>query len=653
MVDTQLGSGGLGLSSSPAIQHPLEPLTAEELGAAVAIVREKRQLSKHFRFVSVALHEPPKDVVLSFKEGEKVHREAFLKLLDNTDGAAYEAIVDLTANDITTWKHLPGVQPSVMLDEFFECEQLLKRDEAFQAALAKRGIMDMDMVMVDPWSAGYYGPEEEPTRRLVRALSWVRVGSPDDNGYAHPIEGVRAIVDLNRMEVVRIEDDGVIPLPPEPGNYSVEAVDKMRTDLKPVEITQPEGPSFTVRGHEVTWQKWRFRIGFTPREGLVLYMISYEDQGHIRPILYRAALAEMVVPYADPSPNQWRKNAFDVGEYGVGMLANALELGCDCLGEIHYFDAHMVDSRGNVVPMPNTICMHEEDFGLLWKHIDWRTNKTEVRRSRRLVISFIATVGNYEYGFYWYLYQDGTIQYEVKLTGIMSTGAVPPGVIPKYGKLVAPGLNAPNHQHIFNVRLDMMVDGLNNSVYEVHSESEPLGPENPHGNAFFAKATLLSHESEAQQVIDPLSARYWKIVNPAVKNWLDEPVGYKLIPGENTLPFAHPESSVMQRAGFARKHLWVTPYAPAENFPAGDYPNQHRGGDGLPAWTKNNRDIENTDVVVWYTMNAHHVSRTEDWPVMPVSTIGFTLKPTDFFDRSPALDVPPPPAHGDHCVHEH
>jgi len=653
MVDTQLGSGGLGLSSSPAIQHPLEPLTAEELGAAVALVREKRQLSEHFRFVSVALHEPPKDVVLSFKEGEKVHREAFLKLLDNTDGAAYEAIVDLTADDVTSWKHFPGVQPSVMLDEFFECEQLLKRDEAFQAALAKRGVTDMDMVMVDPWSAGYYGLEEEPTRRLVRALTWVRIGSPDDNGYAHPIEGVRAIVDLNRMEVVRIEDDGVIPLPPEPGNYSGEAVGTMRTDLKPVEITQPEGPSFTVRGHEVAWQKWRFRIGFTPREGLVLYTISYEDQGRIRPILYRAALAEMVVPYADPSPNQWRKNAFDVGEYGVGMLANALELGCDCLGEIRYFDAHLVDSRGNIVPMPNTICMHEEDFSLLWKHIDWRTNKTEVRRSRRLVISFIATVGNYEYGFYWYLYQDGTIQYEVKLTGIMSTGAVPPGVIPKYGKLVAPGLNAPNHQHIFNVRLDMMVDGLNNSVYEVHSESEPLGSENPHGNAFFAKATLLSHESEAQQVIDPLSARYWKIVNPAVKNWLGEQVGYKLIPGENTLPFAHPESSVMQRAGFAHKHLWVTPYAPAENFPAGDYPNQHRGGDGLPTWTKNNRDIENTDVVVWYTMNAHHVSRTEDWPVMSVSTIGFTLKPTDFFDRNPALDVPPPPAHGDHCVHEH
>src|SRR5947209_15672023 len=607
MVDTQLGSGGLGLSSSPTIQHPLEPLTAEELGAAVALVREKHQLSEHFRFVSVALHEPPKDLVLSFKESEKVHREAFLKLLDNSDGAAYEAIVDLTANDVTSWKHLPGVQPSIMLDEFFECEQLLKRDEAFQAALAKRGITDIDMVMVDPWSAGYYGPEEEPTRRLVRALIWVRVGSPDDNGYAHPIEGVRAIIDLNRMEVVRIEDDGVIPLPPEPGNYSVEAVGKMRDDLKPVEITQPEGPSFTVRGHEVSWQKWRFRIGWTAREGLVLYTLGYEDQGRVRPILYRASMAEMIVPYGDPAPTHYRKNVLDEGEHGLGMLANSLRLGCDCLGYIHYFDGVMSNGRGEAVTVPNAVCMHEEDYGVLWKHTDWRTNEVETRRSRRLVLSFFATVGHYDYGFFWYFYQDGTIQYEVKLTGIMNSGAVPEGVVPKHGTLVAPGENAIIHQHFFNVRLDWMVDGLKNSVYEVQTTADPIGPDNPHGNAFYAVRNLLATEQQAQRVIDPLHGRYWVVGNPEVHNEFGQMVGYKLVPGDNVLPFAHPEAWVSRRAGFIHRHLWVTPYAPRERYPAGKYPNQHPGGDGLPAWTAANRSIENTNLVVWYTMGTHHV----------------------------------------------
>jgi primary-amine oxidase len=634
------------------VLHPLEPLTAEEITAAVHIVRTERALHERVRFASVMLHEPPKDVVLSFQPGDPITRAAFLILLDNTDGATYEAIVSITEGKVTSWRHIPGVQPSIMLDEFFECEQAVKASPEFQAALRKRGITDVDLLMVDPWSAGNYdGTEEESTRRLSRALSWIR-SDPHDNGYAHPLEGVIAVVDLNKMEVVRIEDYGVVPLPPASGAYTPQDVGPMRSDLRPLEIHQQEGPSFTVTGHKVHWQKWHFRLGFTPREGIVFSTVGYEDQGRIRPILYRASLAEMVVPYGDPTPGHHRKNAFDVGEYGVGTLANALELGCDCLGHIHYFDAHMTDSRGNLVKLPNAICMHEEDYGILWKHIDWRTNQTEVRRSRRLVVSLIATVGNYEYGYFWYFYQDGTIQFEVKMTGIMNTGALPPGVAAKYGQLVAPQLYAPIHQHFFNVRLDMMVDGLKNSVYEVNTEAEPPGPANPYGNAYFARATLLPRESEAQRVIDPLAGRYWKVVNPSVLNGVGEPVAYKLMPGENVLPFAHPESSVYKRATFATRHLWVTPYAPEERYPAGDYPNQHPGGAGLPAWTQANRSLENTNVVLWYTVGVHHVPRPEDWPVMPVTYYGFTLKPVGFFDRNPALDVPPPPhRHGDSCEH--
>jgi len=629
-------------SSAPSVlskRHPLDPLAAEEITGAIKILRSERNLSERVRFVSVNLHEPPKEVVLKFTPGTSMTREAFIVLLDNADGATYEAVVSITEEKLLSWRHVPGVQPPIMLDEFLECEQVLKSDPAFQEALRKRGITNFDLLMVDPWSAGDYGGEEERVYRLSRALTWVRTDS-DDNGYAHPVEGLIAYVDLNEMKVLRIEDHGVVPLPPEHGNYTPEAVGQMRTDLKTIDIVQPDGPSFSVNGYEVQWQKWRFRVGFTTREGLVLHTVSYEDQGRVRPILYRAALGEMVVPYGDPSVAHNRKNAFDIGEYGVGALANSLELGCDCLGYIHYFDAVMTDSRGNLMKISNAVCMHEEDYGLLWKHVDWRTNQTEVRRSRRLVISFIATVGNYEYGYFWYLYQDGTIQFEIKLTGIMNTGAVPPGVKPKYGQLVAPQLNAPIHQHAFNVRLDMMVDGLNNSVYEVNTEAEAMGPENPHGNAFYANATLLKRELDAQRVIDPHTARYWKVVNPTSLNALEEAVAYKIMPGENTFPFAQPESPVMKRAAFAGKHLWVTAYHPQERYPAGEYPNQHPGGAGLPAWTQANRSIENTDVVVWYTMISHHIPRPEDWPVMPAGYISFMLKPVGFFDRNPALDVP-------------
>lgn len=634
-----------------AAQHPLDPLHPDEIAAAVEILRRDRQLSSSYRFAYVALHEPAKAEVLSYQPGDAIGRKAFIVLLDNTTGYTYEAIVSITDAAIESWTHIPGVQPCIMLDEFFACEQAVKACPEFQAALKKRGITNFDLVMVDPWSAGNFGDQEEQGVRLSRAFCWLRA-EPNDNGYARPIEGVVPVVDLNKMEVIKVEDYGVVPLPPNPGNYAREYIPKFRDDLKPLEIVQPEGPSFNVDGYHVYWQKWHFRIGFTPREGLILYEIGYEDEGEIRPIIYRASLAEMVVPYNDPgvpASNHYRKNAFDVGEYGIGMLANSLKLGCDCLGEIRYFDAFLTNSAGEVSVIENAICMHEEDFGILWKHYDWRTDQTEVRRSRRLVVSFIATVGNYEYGFYWYFYQDGNIQFEVKLTGILNTAAVAPGVEPQYGTLLAPQLIGQIHQHFFNVRLDMTIDGVQNSVYEINTEAVPMGPNNPHGNACAVSSTLLKTETEAQRTIDPFKGRYWKITNPSKKNSFGNPVAYKLMPGETVLPFAHPDSAIMKRAGFMGKNLWVTPYAPEEKYPAGNYPNQHLGGDGLPKWTQRDRSIENSDLVVWYTFGQHHIPRPEDWPVMPVSYAGFLLKPQGFFDASPAMDVPPSPEKHGSC----
>jgi primary-amine oxidase len=265
------------------------------------------------------------------------------------------------------------------------------------------------------------------------------------------------------------------------------------------------------------------------------------------------------------------------------------------------------------------------------------------------VVSSIATVGNYEYGFFWYFYQDGTIQMEIKLTGIVNTAAVPDGETPKYGTLVAPQLNAHIHQHFFNFRLDMDVDGGTNTVYEINTVAEPIGPDNPHGNAFYAEATPLKTELEAQRIIDPMKGRYWVVSNPSVKNALGRPVGYKLMPGENILPFAHPSASIIKRAGFMTKHLWVTPYDRNELTATGPYPNQHPGGAGLPEYTKNDRNVEDTDLVLWYTLGYHHVPRPEDWPISPVAYCGFTLKPVGFFDMNPVLDVAPSAHHNGHC----
>lgn len=632
--------------------NPLAPLAPEEIRRTTEILRAERQIDQGLRFVTVTLHEPPKHEVLAHGRGDgpTPERAAFVVLYDRRHQQTVEAVVSLSGESVVSWEVVDDVQPSVMLEEFFGAEEITRSDPRWQEAMRKRGVTDFSLAMIDPWAAGY--DIDDPTgRRLLRPLTFVR-SREDDNGYARPVEGLVVLLDMDKMEVIDVRDHGVVPLPPKAGNYAPELMfdgdnrpgfARLRDDVKPLEITQPEGPSFTVDGYAVSWQKWRLRVGYTPREGLVLHQVGYEDRGRLRPVLYRASLSEMYIPYGDPAPTHRIKNVFDEGEYGVGVLLNPLTLGCDCLGEIFYFDVTANDQDGRPVTIPNAICMHEEDHGISWKHTDFRTEKAEVRRSRRLVISCIATVGNYEYGFFWYLYTDGTIQFEVKLTGVLSTGALADGEEPRHGVVVAPGLYGPHHQHFFNVRLDMQVDGERNTVYEVDAAAVPAGPDNPYGNAWVTKKTPLSRESEARRLIDPLVARVWYVVNPNEVNELGQPTGYKLMPGENVLPLQQEGSQAFARAQFAYKHLWVTRYDPRENYAAGDYPNQHGSPGGLLEYQKADRPLENEDLVVWYSFGAHHVVRPEDWPVMPATSLGFSLKPVGFFDGNPALDMPRSP----------
>jgi primary-amine oxidase len=642
------------------IPHPLDPLSAEEIMQVTRILNASGQLSPTMRLMAYTLHEPPKERVLAYSAGQTVAREIDVVMRDHQRHLTVEALVSLTEQQIQQWHERTDVQPALTYPEVFAAQQAILADASFQAALARRGITDLSSVVIYPWTSGYRGPEDAANLGRFIRMEVALAHSPEDNYYAHPVEGIVATVELDSM-TVQVEDFGAVPIPERSGNYSAEGIraqdnvpsfpDGPRTDLKPIAITQPEGTSFHIEGHRVSWQKWRFRVGFTPREGLVLHLLEYYDQGRYRPILYRASLAEMYVPYGDPTPSHSFKNVFDAGEVGIGVLANSLELGCDCLGEIHYFDAYMNDAEGQPIHLTNAICMHEEDYSLLWKHLEYAADgstRVEVRRSRRLVISSISTVGNYEYGFYWYLYQDGMIQYEIKLTGIIAPAAIAPGKQPVSGALVAPGLYGPYHQHYFNIRLDMMLDGLHNSVVEVNSEPLPWGPENPRGNAWTTRETLLEREEMAQRTIEPRSGRYWKIVNLDKLNTLGQPVAYKLMPDATAFPFFHKESPQWQRGGFVRNHLWVTAYHPRERYAAGDYPNQQQGGDGLPTYVQANRPLRQTDLVVWHTLGSHHVVRPEDWPVMPVETVGFRLKPVGFFSGNPGLDVPTP---AEHCQH--
>ncbi len=634
-------------SDAATATHPLDPLTAEEVERAAALV--KPGLGDHAAFCSVALVEPPKDALKALVAGDHLPRRLRFMGFDHPEGepdGGFDAVVDLAADRVEISRIAKGHAPIGFAD-VMRAVRITKEDPGWQAAMRKRGITDFEHVQIDPWPAGgYQHPSIPAGHRAHRAISFVREHKTD-NGYARPVQGLIAHVDLTAGRVAHLEDHGVVPLPPEHGRYDAASQPKLRPPLKPLEISQPEGPGFTASGSAITWANWRFRVTMHPINGLVLHQLEVRDgpgkgdEAPWRSVLHRAALSDMVVPYGDPDPMHGWKHVLDAGEASIGSCANSLMLGCDCLGEIHYLDHVTVKPDGSARIIERAICIHEEDYGILWKHHDAHGQTTEVRRSRRLVVSAFHTVGNYEYGFYWYLYLDGTIQMEVKLTGIVGVSAVRDGdERPEYAPLIAPNLESPIHQHLFCFRLDFDLDGDTARVYEVDVEPAPKGPNNPDGTNFLAAERLLATEAEARRNTDAARSRTWKVVATERTNRLGKPVAYRLHPSATPTLLASPDSQVTARAGFAQHNLWVTRHEEGEISAAGDHPNLNPGGDGLPAWSARNRNIEDTDVVLWHTVGATHLPRPEDWPVMPVEYCGFTLQPVGFFDRNPALDLP-------------
>jgi primary-amine oxidase len=498
--------------------------------------------------------------------------------------------------------------------------------------MRKRGISDFGKVQIDPWTAGYHGAPEDDGRRSVRGISSYRGDAR--SAYMRPIEGVVAYVDLTAGKVFKLVDTGVRPLP-----KNTDLNSQPRHLLKPLAISQPQGASFRLSGHEVSWSNWRFRYAVHPREGLVLYTAGFDDHGKQRSILHRASLAEMVVPYGDPDAAWYFRNVFDTGEYAfVGRSITPQEPGTDAPLNAVFQNAVFAGEDGKPYESPRAVAIYERDGGLLWRYTDLSTSKSESRRARELVVSYIMTAGNYEYGFNWVFHQDGVLELELLLTGIMSAKGVDAGSHGSHGHLVAENVAAVHHQHFFNFRLDLDVDGASNSVAEMNTAASPDRAADPFHKAIVMTETIFRSEREGVRSLDLASSRKWKVFNPGRRNALGDPAGYVLVPGENSVPYAAPDSWIRRRAGFLNAHLWVTRYDPAETNAAGTYINQSKGGEGLPKWIAANRPLMDQDVVLWYTLGVTHIPRPEDWPVMPVHHAGFKLIPSGFFSRNPAMD---------------
>jgi len=634
----------------PPSAHPLAPLTVEELGRLRRILKRAGLRKPSMRYAYVALREPKKRDVLAWRPGDRLPREAGLVVTDLATNELLDVVVDLDRERVVKRRRLRPERDGfagVLDEDFPAADEIVKADPEWVAAVRRRGIADLDQVVTAALSPGSFEAEDRSGIRTIRVLAFHQA-YPTDSCWAHPIGGLVAHVDLTNRRVIRVIETEQAFVPEESGDYLDPAVrGPLRTTLKPIEITQPEGVSFALEDGVLRWENWSVRLGFNSREGLTLHQLSFDDHGETRPILYRGSVSEMVVSYGDTSPTNAWQNYYDVGEYQFGRLSNSLELGCDCLGEITYVDA--VCANDDLTPrvIRNAVCIHEEDYGILWKHHDMFAGTDETRRQRRLVISFFVTVGNYDYGFYWYLYLDGKIELEAKATGVVFTNAHPGGDYP-YATELAPGLGAPIHQHLFSARLDMTVDGVRNAVDELEVvRVEQDRRTNPWGNAFAQRARRLRTEREGVRDAKTERQRVWRILSTERTNRLGKPTSYVLRSEGGPALLVADDAPVRRRAAFAAHHLWVTRYRRDELWAAGRTVNQHPGGAGLPEYIERDRSIDGEDIVLWHTFGLTHFPRTEDWPIMPVDYARLQLLPNGFFDRNPTLDVP---NLADHCA---
>jgi primary-amine oxidase len=635
------GFPNIVLAEEAIIPHPLNPLTEQEINTAVTIVKEQKKLSETAIFPIIALQEPDKKAVLNFTPGKSFIRQVFLQVYEIELNKTFTGIVNLNTKNLTSWQEIPHGQPAILNPDYAIANEVVKSDLRWQIAMQKRGIKDFKNVEISCWGAGILNKAEAKSgNRICRALSYYQ--GKHWNFYARPIEGVLVTVNLNKGEVDSFVDNGIVPLSQENWDYDVNAFSQVIAPPKPLNINQPEGTSFQIKGNEITWQGWKFRYLMHPREGLVLYLVKYNDREKDRSILYRGSLSEMAVPYGHPQPNWSFRNAFDVGEYNLGLLANKLELGKEIPENGVLLNTVLANSEGEPFNIPGLIGIYERDNGILWKHFDYSTQQKYIRRNRELVIKMMTTVDNYDYSINWIFRQDGTLEVENELTGIdlvQGTASIKQTENKSFGRLLAKNIFGVNHQHFFNYRLDLDIDGQANSVMEMNVEALPMGDKNPLGNAITVEDTPLKTEKSAVRDMDIQHSREWMIASANKQNNLGVSPAYMLMPGGNTILYAVEGANIRKKAGFATHHFWVTKYKPSEMYAGGDYPNQTQLGEGLPKYIGDNESVNNEDLVVWYTMGITHIPRPEDWPVMPTHRVGFKLMPRGFFKRNPAINL--------------
>ncbi|OQE29144.1 hypothetical protein PENFLA_c004G08446 [Penicillium flavigenum] len=669
--------------------HPFASITASEIKSAVEITLPLAAIRHNLNqdqiaFKSISLKEPPKSDMVRYLELEHAgkppasrpklpRRVEVLYYIKNTTNI-YEEIVCLDDKSEFAHSAVPSIHQGLMDPlENRGGIQVIRQSKVWADALKELGFNEDDEILYDAWPHGADKDTPKISPRYLRAIGYVKgpKGShAENNRYAFPLP-ISPVVDILTWEMIGIDPLPTAGIEPKkwvgsacdkeeaeekeaeeeissrwwentvlkncrPSNFFDDLQPQRRKDVKPIVVTQPEGVSFTVKDASlVEWQKWSFRVSFNFREGMVVHDVRYDN----RSLFYRLSLSEMTVPYGDPRPPYHTKQAFDVGDAGAGALANTLRLGCDCLGSIYYFHGLCNGPSGQPIELPNVICLHEEDNGISWKHTNDATHASVSARSRVLILQTMMTVGNYDYIMAWKFDEAANISYDVKATGILSTHLIDSGKVSPWGNVVAPGIVAQNHQHLFCLRIDTAIDGYNNTVQteECHPLDDTL---NIHGNAWEVRKDIV--EQAGFRDANPLQNRVFKIINEnSINPHSKNPVGYKFMPPPSQMLLAHPSSVNAKRAKFAQHHVWVTQHQEGDLWAGGKWTtNSSEEIDGISKYVAGSDSVRNDDVIVWITFGMTHSPRVEEFPIMPTESLSVMLKPADFFTQNPALDMP-------------
>jgi primary-amine oxidase len=630
--------------------HPMDPLTWAEHWVLLEALRDAGHYDGDTRLAVVTLEEPSKAQVWAWQPGELLPRRA--RAVVRRDRRTWEAVVDVGVGRVVSWAEVPGAQANWLHEEFMAGIDAVKRHPDFLAAMQRRGIMDLTFIDCHGVPPGYFGLADEEGRRV----SYVQCADARRlrNLWPQQIEGLTVVVDINDGTVIRVVDEGAVPIPGTRADYDVAAVGPLRDRTHPMEVTQPLGPGFRLEGHQITWDSWSLHVRPDQRVGPIISTVRFRDGDRDRPILYQGSLSEIFVPYMDPAFSWYRRNFLDAGEFVAGGLLKPLAPGIDCPSNAVYIPQTIIRDNGRPRVVEGVICIFERLSGdMIWRH---GAETVEGRPKRDLVVRAVAVLGNYDYVFDWMFQQDGTIRVAVGATGITEVkivrdrntllaaangnGASGRKPADAYGRFVADNIVAVNHDHYFSYRIDLDVDGPTNSFVRDRLQTMELPADHPRRSVWVVNPEVARREHDAMLSMDMHRPALWRVINNQTRNHVGYNTSYQLMPGMPIHTLLTADDYPRRRAGFIDHHLWVTPHQPAELYAAGMYPTLSRPGEGLPQWTRANRGIENTDIVLWYTFGMHHVARAEDWPVMPVAWHAFELRPFDFFDGNPAMAAP-------------